>query len=658
MPKTKRLETTALFGLLLQLVFLCIAYWLYSTSGSRAVLAQTWFFAPGVLLWLVVLLHGRQQRLARQEREELEELQRTRLSEEIFEEQELDRMRAHTGLVIFERFLVPAISIILAGVLLFLAYRCIWSAWTARALLTIKEPLVPAVAFAVFIAFPGFLMGKYACGLARSSELRLLRAAGSYLLGNVVASLLLAVAMAMIYFEIAWMETAVSYVIPGLMGLIGAEIILNLILDIYRPRVPGREARPPYDSRLLGLIAEPGSVLKTLAATLDYQFGFKLSETWFYRFMARAIVPLILIQVLALWLLSCLAFVAPHQAAFIERFGRPRLTVADKTRGLQASLYEPGFHLKWPWPFEVTRLVPARRIDRLELGKVRFAEDELRLAPPKGVSTMNDPDIILWKEWHIDPADGYEVDLLVPSFAEVETAETDAPAINIARFEAYVHYRIKRAESGEVDEAAAYDFYYRHADAPRLLENLAYAVVCRLAARQNFLRWINVEREEVSNRFRDMLQQELDEHRTGLELVYAGIPSVHPPAETAADYEDVIAAGQEKEGMLHKAKGRKAAILGRAEGEKETILGAARSYKYGLTTLAELKAKRFLAQLEAYRKAPLAYLHRKRLSAIEEVLKDQRVYIVPVSEEEVLFIDLQEKLRSDILDIDTEEAVR
>ena len=127
-----------------------------------------------------------------------------------------------------------------------------------------------------------------------------------------------------------WAEVAVTFIIPGIMALVGVELVLNLILDIYRPRVPGRERRPPYESRLLGLFAEPQGVLKTVAATLDYQFGFEVSETWFYHFMEKAILPLLLVQVVSLWLLTMIVVVNPNEVAFVEVFGKPYLTQADE----------------------------------------------------------------------------------------------------------------------------------------------------------------------------------------------------------------------------------------------------------------------------------------------------------------------------------------
>ncbi len=153
------------------------------------------------------------------------------------------------------------------------------------------------------------------------------------------------------------------------MALVGIELVLNLVLDIYRPRVPGQERRPPYDSRILGLFAEPQGVFKTVASTLDYQFGFKVSETWFYHFMEKAIVPLLLVQVASLWLLTSIVVVDPSEVVFVETLGKPYLAQQDQQKGLNATLLQPGFHLKWPWPFGTARHVPAYETQSIDVGR-------------------------------------------------------------------------------------------------------------------------------------------------------------------------------------------------------------------------------------------------------------------------------------------------
>jgi hypothetical protein len=72
-----------------------------------------------------------------------------------------------------------------------------------------------------------------------------------------------------------------------LLGLMAAEMLVTLLLEIYRPRVKGKVARPLYDSRVVGLLAQPESLFTTAAQTLDYQFGFKVSETWFFQLLQK-----------------------------------------------------------------------------------------------------------------------------------------------------------------------------------------------------------------------------------------------------------------------------------------------------------------------------------------------------------------------------------
>ncbi|MDP6438351.1 MAG: SPFH domain-containing protein, partial [Candidatus Brocadiia bacterium] len=503
----------------------------------------------------------------------------------------------------------------------------------------IKDPLV-GVGGLAGVAFFGLLVGKYCVALAHSARFRLLRASGSFMLGNAASSFLVVCSLVMVQFGVGWLEVAMAFVLPGLMGLIAVEIVLNMVLDIYRPRVPGQEVRPHYDSRLLGLIAAPGSMVKTIASTLDYQFGFKVSETWFYRFMGRAIIPLFLVQIIALWLLSCMVIVNPDEIAFIEQFGKPILTKADAERELQATIYPSGVRFKAPWPIQTARKVPAYRLLRKEIGKIRYGRGERSGHLPQGVMEMSDPDYVLWDEVHIDPKIGFEVSFLSPGSVEAG-AGTDTPPVNIAFLEAQVHYRVKRTPDGRgVDEKAAYRFYYGHRDPELLLETLAYAVVTRLAARQNFLEWMNVKREEISKQFRDDLQNELDERGMGLEIVYAGIPVVHPPPETARAFEGVGSAYQEMEKLKHIGRGQAARIVGEARGEAAQTLSAASVFGIRLSKVAGAEAERFAIQAQTYRLGHRVYLHRLYLRALEDILRGHRVYVLPVRANVGMDLDL------------------
>jgi len=674
MAAPKRLEMTALAGLLLQGVFALGCFVLGRVSHSRAVEAEFWFLVPGLMVWLLVLIHGRQRRLARQEQEEKERLKETRLSAEIFEETELDTMRASAGLLIFEKYFVPFLSVVLSGGLIFLAYRMLQDLWGPSWKIVQSSTVAVAMGM-VLMGFLGYLIGKYAAGLAQNRGFRLLRASGGYILGNVIAAILIAVAMAMYYFDIKWGETVIAYAIPAVMALVAVEILLNLLLDIYRPRVPGQETRPPYDSRLLGLFAEPQGVFHTLAATLDYQFGFKVSETWFYKFMQRAILPLLLIQLSSLWLLTIMVMVNQDEVVFIENLGKPYVSTADAARGAKASIFGPGLYLKAPWPFAVARHVPAYRVLDVEVGKIR-KEGVKPTAPALS------QDFILWREAHINPQEGYEASFLVPSTAQVggdregkaqaapaEPATSPAealperltdvaaaqkkvqtPRVNLARLEAHVYYRVKRKPDGQIDENAAFAYLYRQSDIQQHIEKLAYRSICRIAASQDFMKWVAEERGKTAVAFGGLLRDAVDRAGLGVEIVDVTISAVHPPAEVAADYEGVVTALELRESLIYQGQQEAIKTERNAEATSEETVRDATAYSEGLKIMARSDADQFLVKLDVYKQAPDVYIMRTYLDFMEDAFVGQKVYVVPSAPNEVQIIDLQEKLRTQLLE--------
>ena len=224
------------------------------------------------------------------------------------------------------------------------------------------------------------------------------------------------------------------------------------------------------------------------------------------------------------------------------------------------------------------------------------------------------------------------------------------PAVNLVRLEGHVYYRIKRKPDGRIDEDAAFTYYYSDTDTALHLEKLAYRAMCRVAASQDFLKWIAEERTAVVQQYLQAVREAAEKAALGLEVVDATINAVHPPAEIARAYEQVVAALEQRESSILEGEKESIRKLNRAEARRVEVLKEASAYAYRERTLAEADAAKFLIQLDAYRKAPQVYLHRTYFDTMEEALKDQRVYVVPVSQNEVQIIDLQEKIRTSILE--------
>jgi hypothetical protein len=334
----KRAETVALFGLMLSVAMLICMMLISSTCNSTSAKAISFQLIATILIWGISLLHLRARRLAVEESQAIEEAEKMRAEQgrqRLFDGAVEESAPAQIRLREMERYGAPLVSAIIVlvqgvfGIWLIYALATLTSAPEVGADLGIDalaelSSTIFGGTLALFIAFMAFGLGKYASGMSRVAHASLLRAGAGHMILIAVFSLLLAIANGFGYMGNLQIERILSWIIPAVMILLSLEMSINFILDYYRPRTPGVEARPIYDGRLTGILAEKEGLVKTFAHTLDYQFGFKVSETWFFQFMNRAIAPLIFFQLGTLYLMSCLVIVKPGNVAVIERWGRPR----------------------------------------------------------------------------------------------------------------------------------------------------------------------------------------------------------------------------------------------------------------------------------------------------------------------------------------------
>ncbi|MBF0244331.1 MAG: hypothetical protein HQL31_03550, partial [Planctomycetes bacterium] len=351
----KRAEFTAVLSLLLTFAGAVILLLLPPWRGLHALLTYSLF---AIVWWAVSWCHLRLVRAEDEERLAENPTQSLRHSESIFDETQDSAYRfAHSRLKAFENYGIRIFAFC-AGI--GLLFSCFWiRAYLSDdfAATSPEKPLFTAAILAG-LAIAAFAMGQYSAGLSRMEGSRQLRPAGDFQIG---LALLCSFAVLSLLFSYYGHTGAAAYFLAALpfsAGLIGAELLLNLLLDHFRPRAPGQPWRPPHDSRLLGLSSEPERALRTFAETIDYQFGFKVSETWFFRFLSRRIVPLLLFQCLCLYLLSCVVVIRPGEQAVCERFGR-------SLPGELAS----GIHFKFPYPIDRIVRVNSDRVREVVLGR-------------------------------------------------------------------------------------------------------------------------------------------------------------------------------------------------------------------------------------------------------------------------------------------------
>ena len=70
------------------------------------------------------------------------------------------------------------------------------------------------------------------------------------MVGNAIVLLAVAVGIAFTFFDNTDVIEGVSFGLAIYMLLVAAEIVLNFVLNLCRPRRPGEIPRPPFDSRV------------------------------------------------------------------------------------------------------------------------------------------------------------------------------------------------------------------------------------------------------------------------------------------------------------------------------------------------------------------------------------------------------------------------
>ncbi len=292
-------------------------------GNSLAGQVSTLFLGLGAIVALVSWFQMRLEESERLESLELDEMAKSRGDSALFENREAGLFPARRSREQYERFFVPAITVLLAigqGGGAYLVWRWLQRPGTAETAL--RQPAMVLAMFALF-ALILFLLGKFATTVARLENQRLLRPGASYsLLG---AYICFAVTMGIVGVEAGFTQ-ADFYVACGLcvlLGLVAVETVIQLILEIYRPRLKGKVQRPLYESRLVGLLGQPEGLVTTAAQALDYQFGFKVSETWFYRFLEQsARLDWCWCKSASLVLSTSFVFIDPGEQGLREHFGR------------------------------------------------------------------------------------------------------------------------------------------------------------------------------------------------------------------------------------------------------------------------------------------------------------------------------------------------
>ncbi len=525
----RRAQNVAIVGFILQIAAFGSLLGLSIWKQSDAAAAVARFLLIGVPIWFVLFLVFKQMRRVVAEALETAELKRAQAesaNEALFDLDDESLLIEQNRLRWLVKWLLPAATVVVALILLgshFIGWN--WSlqesfSKSASDLLQKTQDPTMAMWIIVFAGFLCYLYARYALALSRMPEWRLLRAGAICMAGNAFACLGLAVTL-MASATFSWAEPVFIYAVRIGLIVLGFEFMIHFVLDFYRPRTPDVVQRPSFESRLLGLLGEPGGIAKSIADAMNYQFGFEVSSTWFYQLLQRWLFPIVVFTFAVVIALTSVVIIDADEQAVIERFGR--IVRSD------SSVLKPGLHLKWPFPIEIVYRAPVRRISELVIGEAE-EEDE------------HDHHAVVWTEAH-----DYVPEMMLLVASPVDETMTqrqntatqdgngaDSVAVSLMMVSVPVEYRIKNMEQ----------YLYRYQNPEKVLEGIAYQYLSDYAASVPLDELMGPGRESVNAELSRLIQEKIDELEVGIELVFVGIRGAHPPAKNnvAASFQSVVAA--------------------------------------------------------------------------------------------------------------------
>ena len=578
--------------------------------------------ALALVFSVVAFVHALFRRRAAEEEEEKLILEKRKSGvESVLDVSEDVRFTAARTLENFERYAPSAVALLcfLLSVPLLLYFR-------AQDFSTLPDHAVNLAVMSAIAAAFAFFSGVFLAGQSHVEEFRFLRPPGAWLIFSGALFFVAALSSLFIASGRSGWAAPLAQIVLVIDWILTAELLLSFIVEFYRPRGTA-QLRPVYESRLLSVFTEPGGIVRNIADSLDYQFGFEISRTGVWLFFRKAVVPAFLVWAFVFWLFTGIAEVAPGEIGIRERFG----VVSPEKATL-----DPGVHLKLPWPFERIVRVPVDIVQEVRLGSKMDAN--------------RDSQAILWTDAHSKTQEPFLV-----AVQEKDSSAQGTFPVSILEVSLPVYYT--------ADHGRAYDYAFHYDGIDQALLAIGQAEATQYFASPDFITAISSGREEVVSELKSRIQKACDRLELGVRIVGIGMHDAHPPVSRSGDkndpldvagaFQNVVCAEEEASSLVSEAEEAATRTVETAKVEAMEILAKARAYEFDAAHVAQADAARFDSQVQAYRAMPSMFLLRTYLDFLENDCGGMRKYVVSDRIEVRNYVlNLEEKPTLDLMDTD------
>jgi len=569
----QRATTTALTGFILQIAVSTTLLVFGLVAQSTVFVFASLYGWVGTAVWLGLIILFYQQKM--QLLEELEESELGSTEHSSIFDSASDVLRPATKrLKQLHNWVMPCVSLLISIGLISVAFILL------RFLGRLDHPddLVQtsilqtsyigwALAVSMGFALTSFIYSRFVAGMADVPAWTNLRGGSAWMVGNAMILIALSVGLLFRFFENDQILITVCWGIPIFMIAVATEIVVNFLLNLYRPRIHGESPRPSFDSKTLSLFASPDSLVRSINDAINYQFGFDITSSWGYQLLLRSVAWLLGLGIIVLLGMSSMVVVEATQQAV-------RIRQGDIVGG---EVHQPGLMFKLPWPIEDAIVVEVTRIREL----------------PLTFTWKEDRSVILWT----DDINQFAVTKPNPFIVNDKQGSTESVTddlLSLVNLRAILRYRV--AQDGVLDWLR-----FGSTDVDRR-SRLTQREMALLAISQNaltsYLQMLQLDdvigqnRGSLSQRVGKFVQDALDTQHSGVEVVSVDLPFVSPAGDAAGSFEEFSVALQGEARLISAAQGQAQSLLTHTVGDTslvESVLQSVADYNSARNVLNALR---------------------------------------------------------------------
>jgi len=238
--------------------------------------------------------------------------------------------------------------------------------------------------------------------------------------------------------------------------------------------------------------------------------------------------------------------------------------------------------------------------------------------------------------WHLP----YPIeDVEKVNVADIRTARKNSKMLtsdeNIVVMSIEIQYNVKDAQN----------FAFEVFDPDLTLQQTAETAIREVVGNNDMDLIITAGRAVVGSATKEIMQEILDNYKTGINVVQVNMDEAQPPEEVQDAFEDAIKAREDEQRIINEANAYRNDVVPKARGEGQGLLEQAEAYKTRVVKSAQGETSRFDQLLAEYQRAPEVTRERLYIDTLESVMaRSPKVMVDVQGGNNLMFLPLDQLL--------------